>query len=131
MPDPCEITGGGDEAAWNEAVARPVVLRRLTLVAIRDLFGEEIAALDGARARTDWLFRRAAFPPAPIRPSRPAGRVHAHFRAVAAERASAGARGAGPPGLTCPADLKDPGANLINPAPAGLRHPTRNLTTST
>ena len=43
-----------------------VVLRRLILVAIRDLFGEEIAALDGVRERTDWPFRRAAFPPARI-----------------------------------------------------------------
>ena len=39
-----------------------VPFRGLTLVAIRDLFGDELAALRWGRERADWLFRRAAFP---------------------------------------------------------------------
>jgi hypothetical protein len=39
-----------------------VPFRCLTFVAIRDLFGDEVTALEGARERADWLFRRAAFP---------------------------------------------------------------------
>jgi hypothetical protein len=62
------------------AVGRPMPLgslrvpfRGLTFVAIRDLFGDEVAAIEGARERADWLFRRATFPrPAPVRSSRPA-----------------------------------------------------------
>ena len=38
----------------------PVPVRGLTLVAIRDLFGEEVMALEGAPERAAWLFRRAA-----------------------------------------------------------------------
>ena len=61
------------------AVGRPMPLgllrvpfRGLTLVAIRDLFGDELAALKWARERADWLFRRAAFPrPARARSPRP------------------------------------------------------------
>ena len=61
------------------AVGRPrplgllrVPFRGLTFVAIRDLFGDELAALKWARVRTDWLFRRAAFPrPAQARSPRP------------------------------------------------------------
>ena len=49
-----------------------VPLRGLTLVAIRELFGDELPALKWARERADWLFRRAAFPcPARARFPRP------------------------------------------------------------
>jgi len=62
------------------AVGRPMPLRLLrvpfrcvTLVAIRDLFGEEVTALEGARERANWLFRRVAFPrPVRARAPRPA-----------------------------------------------------------
>ena len=52
----------------------PVPVRGLTLVAIRDLFGEELMALEEARERAAWLFRRAApRRPAPAKsPRRPA-----------------------------------------------------------
>ena len=71
----------------------PVSVRALTLVAIRDLFGEEIPALAGARDRADWLFRRAAFP-RPVRATLPraqtarqeeARRPAADYRRLAAE----------------------------------------------
>ena len=48
-----------------------VPFRGLTLVAIRDLFGEEVTALEGARERAAWLFRRAA-PRRPVRARVPA-----------------------------------------------------------
>jgi hypothetical protein len=49
-----------------------VPFRVLTLIAVRDLFGEEVAALQRPRERADWLFRRAAFPrPVPARFPRP------------------------------------------------------------
>jgi hypothetical protein len=51
------------------AIGRPMPLgllrvpfRVLTLIAVRDIFGEEVAALQRPRERADWLFRRAAFP---------------------------------------------------------------------
>jgi len=85
------------------AVGRPMPLgslrvpfRGLTLVAIRDLFGDEVAALEGARERADWLFRRAAFPrparagsprPQTARPEgdrRPAADYHRLARAILA-----------------------------------------------
>lgn len=47
-----------------------VPFRILTLIAIRDIFGEEFAALQGPRERADWLFRRVAFPD-PARPRSP------------------------------------------------------------
>ena len=61
------------------AVGRPMPLgllrvpfRGLTLVAIGDLFGDELSTLKWARVRADWLFRRAAFPrPARARAPRP------------------------------------------------------------
>ena len=50
----------------------PVPVRALTLVAIRDLFGEEVMALEGAPARAPWLFRRAApRRPVPAKSPRP------------------------------------------------------------
>ena len=73
------------ERGWRAPVeARPAVgqpmplglllvpVRALTLVAIRDLFGEEVMALEGAPERAPWLFRRAAprrpAPPKSVRP---------------------------------------------------------------
>ena len=61
------------------AVGRPMPLRllrvpfrSLTLVAMRDLFGEEFTALERARERADWLFRRAApRRPVPAKSPRP------------------------------------------------------------
>ena len=50
----------------------PVPIRGLTLVAIRDLFGEEVMALEGAPERAAWLFRRAApRRPVPAKSPRP------------------------------------------------------------
>jgi hypothetical protein len=46
----------------------PVPFRALTLVALRDLFGEDVTALAGPPDRAAWVLGRAAFlPPTPAK----------------------------------------------------------------
>ena len=82
------------------AVGRPMPLRLLrvpfrglTLVAIRDLFGEEFTALERARERAAWLFRRAApRRPVPAKSPRPPALWPGGERRLARRLSPSGAR---------------------------------------
>ena len=66
----------------------PVPVRALTLVAIRDLSGEEMMALEGVPERAPWLLRRAAARRPVSTKSSPIGALAGRGAALAERRAA-------------------------------------------